>query len=167
MSFGTSIASGLQLAINYADALCKGIPADKFAHMPSKDYPSPAFYMGHLSIYPARVLAMLGRPNSGVVNPAGWEEMFKAGVACVDKPGHYPGKDEILAHWNAGYKACVAALNETPDSALLVPNPAEGRMKEMFPELAGMVTFMCVGHTQMHLGQVSMWRRTMGLGSAM
>ena len=35
-----------------------------------------------------------------------------------------------------------------------------------FPTTLGRLTkFMCCSHTMMHLGQVSMWRRAMGLGS--
>jgi hypothetical protein len=40
-------------------------------------------------------------------------------------------------------------------------------MKEMFPHKGGLITFLCIGHMQMHLGQISAWRRIMGLGSAM
>jgi hypothetical protein len=36
----------------------------------------------------------------------------------------------------------------------------------MFPTIGGAVNFLLVGHVQMHLGQVSTWRRVMGLGSA-
>lgn len=167
MPFGNDIAAGLELALFYSDALCKTIPAEKFAHMPSKDFNSPAFNIGHLSIYSPRILGMIGATDHSVANPAGWEDLFKAGTPCVDTPGKYPSKDEILAHFTAGYKACAAALRACPDATLAAANPGEGRMKEMFPTVGGVVNFLCVGHTQMHLGQVSMWRRTMGLGSAM
>jgi hypothetical protein len=42
----------------------------------------------------------------------------------------------------------------------------EGRMKELFPTVGAAVNFLVVGHTQSHLGQISVWRRLMGLGSA-
>jgi hypothetical protein len=42
-----------------------------------------------------------------------------------------------------------------------------GRMSEMLPTLGAAMMFMCGSHLQMHLGQVSSWRRAMGLGSAM
>lgn len=167
MPFGSAIANGLELALRYSDLLCKTIPADKFSHMPQPDFNSPAFCMGHLSIYPVRALGLLNRTDMGIANPAGWEDLFKAGAPCVDKPGHYPSKEAILAHYEKGYMAVAAALKEVPDSILSEPNPGEGRMKEMFPTKGGVLTFLCVGHTQSHLGQISMWRRVMGLGSAM
>lgn len=167
MPFGHDIAAGLELALMYTDALCKAIPTDKFAHMPGKDFNSPAFNIGHLSIYTPRILGMTSAAGHDIVNPAGWEDLFKAGSPCVDVPGKYPSKDEIMAHYTAGYKACVAALRACPDATLAATNPAEGRMKELFPTLGAAVNFLCVGHTQAHLGQISMWRRVMGLGSAM
>ena len=30
-----------------------------------------------------------------------------------------------------------------------------------------MIAFLLIGHTQSHLGQISVWRRIMGLGSAL
>ena len=167
MPFGSAIANGLDLAIMYANGLCKTIPADKFAHMPKNDFNSPAFCIGHCAIYPHRVLELLSRKDLEVPNPAGWEELFKAGAPCVDKPGLYPSKDELMEHFTKGYGACSVALKSAPDSVLSEANPNEGRMKEMFPTKGGVITFLCVGHPQSHLGQISMWRRVMGLGSAM
>ena len=62
--------------------------------------------------------------------------------------------------------AVAKALETAPDSVFAEENPAEGRFKEMFPQKGGAITFLCIGHMQMHLGQVSTWRRVMGLGSA-
>lgn len=167
MSFGQAIANATELALRYAELLNKDIPADKFSHMPTKDFNSPAFCMGHLSIYPVRMLTLLGREDLIVPNPPGWEDMFKAGAPCVDVAGKYPGKDAILDHWTKGYTATITALKATPDSIFAEPNPGEGRMKEMFPTKGGLLVFVCAGHPQSHLGQISMWRRIMGLGSAM
>ncbi len=167
MSFGTAIANSLDLALVYTEALCKTIPADKFAHMPGKDFNSPAFNIGHLSIYPVRLLGLLNRAELAPLNPAGWEDLFKAGSPCVDEPARYPSKDALLEHYYKGYRACSAALRTVNDSVLAEPNPAEGRFKEMFPTRGGAVIFLAAGHPQSHLGQISMWRRVMGLGSAM
>ena len=53
------------------------------------------------------------------------------------------------------------------DETFLKPNPNEGRMKELFPTIGAAVTFYLGGHVQMHLGQISAWRRAMGLTAAM
>ena len=165
MPYSRHVLPGLRLGLGYADALTKSIPAESFAHFPAKDVTCPAFYLGHLSIYPHRALAMLGRTDLVVPNPAGWDDRFKAGVEA--RPGDYPPKDEIMAHFTAGYESVAKALESAPDSVFDGDNPAEGRFREMFPTKGGAITFLCIGHMQMHLGQVSTWRRVMGLGSAM
>ncbi|MFO0963804.1 MAG: hypothetical protein U0625_13000 [Phycisphaerales bacterium] len=165
MPYASNVIGGLNIALMYAENLTKSIPADKFAHFPGKDIVCPAFYIGHLSLYSGRVLGMLQRPELIVPNPAGWDDRFKAGVEA--QPGEYPSKDELLGHFFTGYRAIAKALETAPDSVFEQDNPAEGRMKEMFPKLGGAITFLCIGHTQMHLGQISTWRRVMGLGSAM
>ena len=165
MSYAHYVLPGLHLGLNYAETLAKTIPADKFAHFPAKDVVCPAFYVAHLSIYPHRALGMLGRPDLIVPNPAGWDDRFKAGIEAA--PGEYPSKDEIMKHFTAGYQSIAKALETAPDSVFAEENPGEGRMKEMFPHKGGLITFLCIGHMQMHLGQISAWRRIMGLGSAM
>ena len=164
MSYGSYVLSGLNIGLGYADALTKTIPAEKFAQFPAKDVVCPAFYLAHLAIYPHRALGMLGRPDLVVPNPAGWDDRFKAGVEA--QPGEYPSKDEVMAHFNAGYRAVAKALETAPDSVFAEENPAEGRFKEMFPTVGGAVNFLCGGHNMMHLGQISTWRRAAGLGSA-
>jgi len=108
MPYASYVLSGLNLGLGYADVLTKTIPADRFAHFPAKDVVCPAFYMAHLSIYPQHALGMLGRPDLVVPNPAGWDDRFKAGVEA--QPGDYPSKDEVMAHFNAGYRAVAKAL---------------------------------------------------------
>ena len=45
-------------------------------------------------------------------------------------------------------------------------NPVEGRFREILPTVGGVVLFMLNNHVMMHAGQVSHWRRAMGLGPA-
>ena len=59
-----------------------------------------------------------------------------------------------------------AALRSTPDETFDRPNPAEGRMRELFPTIGSVQTFYCGGHMMMHLGQLSAWRRMLGLSAA-
>lgn len=156
----------LNITLGYAERVLDGIPADTFAHMPHPGMNHPAFCIGHLSLYPARILTMLGRPELAVEKP-GWAELFQAGVACVEQDGRYPGKDELIAHYFEGYRTVGAILPEVTEQTLQQPNPIEGRMKELLPTAGAMVNFMLNNHQMVHLGQISAWRRAMGMGSAM
>ena len=165
-STGSLIAAAAERGIGYAELLAKDIPADKFAHMPMPNFNHPAFCFGHLSLYPNRILNLLGKPELVKEKP-GWDELFKAGVPCVEGTGQYPAKQEIVDHFVERYRAAARVVGETSDTALSLPNPIEGRMREVFPLVGNAVLFMMTSHAMMHLGQVSMWRRTIGLPGVM
>jgi len=58
-------------------------------------------------------------------------------------------------------------LSEVPDEVFAEPNPLEGRIAEFLPTIGIMVNFMANSHHMMHLGQLSAWRRAIGLGPVM
>lgn len=159
-----TIVPAAELVLRYADQLVQTIPADSFARMPMKDLNSAAFNIGHLSIYGDRICGMLGRQD--LVTPLPYSaDLFKAGAPCLDQPGLYPEKDVLVATFFERQRRAIEAFRGTTDAALAAENPAEGRFKEMFPTVGGAVAFLLGGHVAMHLGQVSAWRRVMGLGS--
>jgi hypothetical protein len=162
---GALIASSLALSIRYAEDLIQTIPADRFCEMPTKDMNHPAFCVGHLAIYANRVLEMIGRADLKIDMPFG-DEHFKNGAPCVAQDGRYPSKDVICDTFFKGWRTVLAALPSADDAAFRRENPAEGRFKEMFPTVGGAVNFLAGGHNMMHLGQISTWRRSAGLGSA-
>jgi hypothetical protein len=153
-------------SFDYALTLVKDIPADKFAHMPHPNMNHPAFNLGHLSIYPNRIFTLLDRKDLVVDNPR-YTELFAAGVACVEQDGRYPAKDEIVHAFTTGYTKLLNIMPTVTDAMLAKPNPIEGRMREIFPLVGIGVNFMLNNHTMMHLGQISAWRRAVGLPSVM
>ena len=166
-SIGSMIAAGLRMAIGYGQKLCADAPADTFGHMPPKGMNSALFNMGHLAIYPEKAFPLVGKPELAKPLPEKWEELFKNGAPCVEQDGRYPGKDAIVQRYVERYNALADALESVPDEVFQRPNPMGGRMTEMLPTIGAAVMFLCGSHLQMHLGQVSSWRRAMGLGSAM
>jgi hypothetical protein len=155
----------LRRTIGYAELLVKDIPAADFGHMPHPRMNHPAFCIGHLSLYPNRLFGMIGRPDL-VVEKAGWEDLFKAGTACVEQDGRYPAKDELVNHYMERYNAIALALPEVADETLAAETPNE-RLRSFFPTIGVAANFMLNNHNMMHLGQISAWRRAMGLPSVM
>lgn len=160
-----TLVAPARMSVTYAEALCKDIPAEKFGHMPHAKMNHPAFNLGHLSLYPDRLLTMLGQESFAAPKP-GWDLLFKAGVECVEDDGRYPGKDEIFSYYLDRYRTVLDVLPNVPEEIFARENPAEGRFRELFPTLANVATFMVTSHPMMHLGQISAWRRAMGMGSA-
>lgn len=161
------------MSLAYAERLVKDVrPQDfaRFARPGGVEVRSnhPAFVLGHLALYPAKVLQHLGQPAGAATCPPAWEALFRNGVECHDDAAgtRYPPADEITARFFVGGRAALDALRHASDAALTAPNPAEGRMRELFPMLGAMLAFYVTSHVQMHLGQVSAWRRMMGMPAA-
>jgi hypothetical protein len=172
---GKAIAAAGQFSVTYGEAMLKGVKPEQFARLAvgkdGKPVQSnhPAWAMGHLAMYSSRCMDLMGLPQGVTAKPAGWEELFKNGTECKDDPSGtiYPPMEQISKHFLDGYRAVLAALPSVPDEVLNRPNPMEGRMKELLPTVGACVAFLMTGHPMSHLGQVSAWRRFMGLGSAM
>ena len=56
-------------------------------------------------------------------------------------------------------------LGGIDDAKLIQPTPDE-KARQRFPLVGGRVIFMCTSHIMMHMGQVSAWRRCVGLPPA-
>lgn len=157
----------------YAEGLLKDVPAEKFARVPTgKDGPietnHPAFIFGHLSIYPAKVMEMLAVKDSGISNPAGFEELFSAGKECRDDPDGsiYPEMEAVTSHFFDGHRRMFAKIAELGDEHLAQPHGLTSDFAKNFPSRAAIAAFMVGPHPFSHIGQMSVWRRCMGLGSA-
>jgi hypothetical protein len=162
----------------YAELMLKDVDPAKAGSKPRGlqnvviDTNTPTFVFGHLAIYPARVLSLLGRPESEVAAikvSEQWEALFKAGAPCEDDVENtkYPSLAAVSAHFLKAHAAAMHALaTATSDEPLLAPFPDPAR-REVFPTVGAAVNFLMVGHPMVHLGQVSAWRRCMGLGAAM
>jgi hypothetical protein len=162
----------------YAERLVAGITPGMAARKPvftkagdtiTIDTNHAAFVYGHLAIYPTRIASFLGRAElaASIAPPQGWEDLFKAGAICHDDANAsiYPTFDAITSHFFSATDRIIDALDGVDDAALLVPTPHEGFAKS-FPILGGAVAFLLNNHCMMHLGQVSAWRRCMGLPAA-
>jgi hypothetical protein len=78
----------------------------------------------------------------------------------------YPPLDQVVAFFLEGHRMTTGALRSAAEATFEQANPAEGRMKELFPTIGSVQAFYCGGHMMMHLGQLSAWRRMEGLGAA-
>ena len=126
------------------------------------------FVLGHLGMYPAKVLERLGLSAGATACPATYADLFEAGAECRDDPegSIYPVLEVLTRRFFDGYAAALRAVGEADDALLLSPNPAEGRSRELFPTIGAMLGFYVGGHVMSHLGQFSAWRRCLGLPAA-
>jgi hypothetical protein len=162
------IVPGGQMALRYAEMLLGGITPETFARKPEGiDTNSPAFCFGHLTIYPELILEAIGRKDLAI-DFADYQELFGAGKECVDDPDGtiYPAMESILARFRERHAVAMEAIASTSDSEMLKENPRE-RTRPFLPTVGAALGFYLAGHMFTHLGQVSAWRRCMGLKSVM
>ncbi len=167
-----TIVHGARRTLGYAERMLKDVRPEQFARKAAPggtpvDSNHPAFVYGHLALYPARIIALTGGdPASVAVSPA-WEPLFKNGAACLDDPAGtiYPLMTEIAASFMSGYEAAIAAVRRTGDDRFALAMPDE-RMREFLPTAGAGCLFLLNNHVMVHLGQISAWRRMMGLGAA-
>ncbi len=161
---GDIIADSLESGLSYAQRLLRDIPgheAARFARPGGQVVESnhPCFILGHLGLYPAKVLGQLDHHDLAV--PAGFAEVFDKTAVCRDDPDGtiYPPFDAVAAFFLAGHQQLITVLRATDPARFDRENPADGPLKKRFPTLSSVHAFYCGGHLMMHLGQLSAWRR--------
>ena len=161
----------------YAEKLMVGIKPDQAARKPhfetggamqTIDTNHPTFCFGHLALYPARMLGLVGADPALAPVPAEWDALFRAGVPCLDDPSGtiYPKFEVVTAAFIKNMDAAYTALASVDDQLLGTPTANE-RYREYFPTTGLALNFLLNNHVMMHSGQVSVWRRCFGLPSAM
>lgn len=159
--------------IGYAEKLLVGVKPEQFARQPMGkdgiiDTNHPAFIFGHLSIYPTMILGIAGVKDPGFVNPEGFDGLFSHETTCKDDPDGsiYPAMEAVTSHFFTAYNGLFAKVAELSDKHLAAPHGQEGEFFQKFPSRAAVIAFMAGPHPFVHIGQMSAWRRCMGLGSA-
>lgn len=166
------IVTAGKISRGYSERLLAGIAAPQFARKANVngqviDSNHAAWVYGHLATYPAKVAAMVGLDAAKCAAPASFEELFKDGTACQDDASGsiYPAMEQITAAFFKTHDALFETLGGIDDAKLLVPTEDE-KVRVRWPNTGGRVLFMCNNHIMMHMGQVSAWRRMMGLAAA-
>lgn len=169
---GSMIADSAAMGVAYAERLLKDVSASqfsRFAEVGGKMIHSnhPAFVIGHLSIYPSRVVTDLGGDATAIAPSSHYETLFSASATCVDDPDGtvYPSMEELTEKFYTAHQAAIESLRASDDSLFVAENPLE-RMRGKFATVGSIHAFYMGGHVMMHLGQFSAWRRAMGMAPA-
>ena len=171
-NIGPIIAASARLGLGYAERLLTDVKADQFARFAkigdtTIESNHGAFIYGHLSLYACRVIDGVGSDASRYQPSAAFLELFSKDAKCVDDPDGsiYPAMDEITSALLDSYRAAAEALENADDAVFLTENPNEA-MRGKFPTTGAMHAFYVGGHFMLHMGQMSAWRRALGMGPA-
>ncbi|HYE26238.1 MAG TPA: DinB family protein [Clostridia bacterium] len=119
----------------------------------------PAWVLGHLTHACQLLGGVIGVPEW---LPNDWAKRFGTGSMPVADVAMYATKDEALAILGDAQSRIAQAVDRLDDSRLDQPFPDESYLY-VFPTVRHALTQVLVGHTANHIGQVSLWRRAMGL----
>ncbi len=161
--------AALQVRI-YAEKLLKEIKAEDFSTKPLIgnrliDCNHPAFLIGHLSLYANRISNLLNLGLDEFKPSQKYIDLFLKGAKCENDPERkiYPHKDELCDFFYRGTDKVISLLKDITDEQMLSEN-TDKASKDRFPLLGGFINYLVTAHPNVHLGQISVWRRCMGLG---
>jgi hypothetical protein len=145
--------------LQYCRMLTADIPDERFAEQPLPGVNHPAWIVGHLALSTDFANALLGGEKAFSVK---WGGLSGRGSKPSSSRSEYPTKDELLQAVETGFqRACeMAATASAVDLAR--PNP-NAIIREGLPTAGDALAFVLTGHLAAHLGQLSAWRRMIGM----
>lgn len=157
----------------YAHRLLKNLPAERCGRFSSPGGQSvqanhPTFTIGHLCLYPQRVLEFLGQDPQPAQPPETYDALFSKTAKCQDDTDGtlYPPISEVVEFFDKSYALAITAIRNATEEQLSAENPIDNPMKSICPTLGSLLTFYLTSHVMTHLGQLSTWRRMEGLPPA-
>ncbi len=148
-----------QFLLQYCRMLTADIADERFAEQPLPGANHPAWILGHLAFSADIAVGLLGGEKT---MPAEWVELFKPSSVMRTARADYASKDELLKVVERCFEnARQLAANAAPEQlAAATENP---RMKDALPTNRERLSFLLTGHLGVHLGQLSAWRRMVGM----
>jgi len=118
----------------------------------------PAWLLLHLSTAADYASGLLG--GQGVC-PADWNKRADTKIPLTQNRSDYPSKEELLKTFEAAFRHAADLYQKLSDEDLNKPQKL-GFFETTLPTVGDMATFLLVAHTNLHLGQLSAWRRATG-----
>lgn len=143
----------------YAKRLVADLPDARMTDQPAPGMNHAAWVLGHLACTADMLGAMIGVPPAC---PPEWTELFDWNSSPTSDSERYPSKDELLAALEEAHARMAAALSGIPATRWTEPTPLEG-IRAFLPTLGDCFVFVMAAHENMHLGQLSAWRRVQGM----
>jgi uncharacterized damage-inducible protein DinB len=146
--------------LDYAQALVGDLSETQVCAQPAEAVNHPAWVIGHLAMTSDRVV------NKGVLQgqaqlPDAWSQPFGPNSTPVSDREQYPAMDELCQALSSIHQHVDAAVRALDDQALNEANPMQ-RLADRLPTKGHALTHVLIAHENLHLGQLSAWRRVQG-----
>jgi hypothetical protein len=118
----------------------------------------PAWLLLHLATAADYAASLLG--GKGVC-PSDWNEKADTKKPLTKQREDYPSKDVLIKTLEQAFQNASDLFQQASDTFLSQPQKL-GFFESELPTIADMATFLLIAHANIHLGQLSAWRRAMG-----
>ncbi len=151
-----------QFNLDRARTLVRDLSDEQMVRQPHGVVNHPAWLLGHLAAASNQLARMLGLESTF---PDAWADAFKSGGIPGGDAADFPSKEALLGELAAQHERVAEAL-ATADPALFDREHPSAGTRKRFPTVGDYAVFLISSHEGSHLGQITAWRRAMGLGSA-
>ncbi len=135
---------------------------DQIALQPAAGMNHPAWVLGHLLMVDGSFLTLVG--GAAPALDANWNAIYGNGSKPVADKSIYKSKQWYIDQM-AGVRAqIIERLKVLTPADMAKPHPDPAR-RERFPTIGHMVFLYGTWHEAYHAGQLSAWRRVLGLPS--
>ncbi|MEQ1825572.1 MAG: DinB family protein [Pirellula sp.] len=152
-----AVSTNTIATIAYAKQIVADIEDAKMAEQPL-GMNHPAWLLLHLSTAADYAASLLG--GKGVC-PPDWNDKADTKKPLTQDRKAYPSKEELVSTFEAAFRNAADLFEKSSAESLSKPQQL-GFFEKELPTVADMATFLIVAHTNLHLGQLSAWRRAMG-----
>src|SRR5262249_1037541 len=119
----------------------------------------PAWTIGHITAATHLLARTIGVPKWLSTE---WVQHYRTGSKPISDAAPYDSKNELLSKLREAQSKISEAIEQMTDAQLDVVFPAEA-YRYVFPTIRHALTQVLIGHTSFHVGQISLWRKAMGL----
>ncbi|MEO1498680.1 MAG: DinB family protein [Planctomycetota bacterium] len=146
--------------LRYALALLDDVTDEQFVTRPGGNMNHPAWIIGHVSLYHDATLSLLaGKPFK---EPKDDPLFGYDGDGPIDDIEPYGSKQLMVERFADSHEVVAqAVLSASP--ADFARAPSLPRWAAMYPTVEFLLPDLLLFHEGMHIGQISTWRRAMGL----
>lgn len=148
----------------YAHRLTDGLDAQATVTLPAAGMNHPCWVIGHLGSTADLMIAhhLFGLDQA---HPVAWRELFTPDSHPVGDVKAYPPLADLMAFLEERHATVTeSVLDVTPDFfERTCPATLPEGFRKRFPTIGTALLHIMIGHENMHLGQLSAWRRVQGL----
>ena len=143
---------------DYGKQLVEDLEPSQMVAQPHEGMNHPAWLLSHMNLYAGLLASLLSdeSPADPIDHPFGMKS------SPSPDPSVYASKAELVDAWVASHERVSMALQRCGEELLMKPMPIE-RFRGRFATVGSCLVYIMIRHESLHLGQLSAWRRAIGL----